>query len=215
MRGQALKLARKAHGLKQEEVAHRTGIPQPVISRYENGLPIGERNLPKLEAVFGAEELRQFESQLSPEKQPPPRHEAQDTLYIPIYDLTVTMGDGGFNGDHPPEILSRIPFPEDFLMENLNAKGQDLFCTKVIGDSMEPFARSGDLIIVDRSKTTPGDGYYVLNIDGALLFKKIQFIPGRLRVISENADYETYTLTQEDAVNVTIIGRAIFCMRYL
>jgi phage repressor protein C with HTH and peptisase S24 domain len=214
MRGQALKLARKAHELTQEQVAHRTGIAQAVLSRYERGAPIGERNLPKLEALFGAEDLRQFESQLSPEKLKTARREAQDTLYIPIYDLTVTMGDGGFNGDHP-EILSRIPFPEDFLMENLNAKGQDLFCTKVIGDSMEPFARSGDLIIVDRSKTTPGDGYYVLNIDGALLFKKVQFIPGRLRIISENADYETYTLTQEDGVNVTIIGRAIFCMRYL
>jgi phage repressor protein C with HTH and peptisase S24 domain len=189
-------------GWNQSDLARMLGVQAVVVNRWVNGkAKISHKKAQALQELLDRPENRA----------PPP---ASATAEIPIYDLTVTMGDGGFNGDNP-EIISKIPFPEDFLMDNLHAKAQDLFCTKVVGDSMEPFARSGDLIIVDRSKTTPGDGYYVLNIDGALLFKKIQFMPGRLRIISENADYETYSLTEEDGVEVAIVGRAIFCMRYL
>lgn len=214
MRGQTLKLARKAHDLTQEQVAHRTGIAQAVLSRYERGAPIGERNLPKLEAVFGAEELKRFESQLG-SVQERKRPEPGGALSIPVYDAIVSAGHGGVNS--VTTIIDHLPLQREWVQEKLRVSADHLAAMYVTGDSMSPFAESGDMIIVDRSHNRPGDGYYVLNVDGVVLFKRTQWLPAskELRIMSTNQDYQDYTLREDSGVNLTVIGKAIFAMRWI
>ncbi len=137
-------------------------------------------------------------------------------VLIPVYDLTVSAGGGGVNGDHLT-ITEKVPMPASWMAERLRVNPEKVFCCYVQGDSMEPFAGPGDLIFVDRASTTPGDGYYVIKVDGTLMFKKTQWKPDSktLRVISVNPEYEEFRIDENSGVTLSIVGRAVFSMRWI
>ena len=76
---------------------------------------------------------------------------------------------------------------------------------------MKPLIDDGDFVIVDTSKTELlGDGVYVIQAGGQTFIKRIQRqINGSLLLISDNPAYKPYEITQDEASNVQIIGKAI------
>jgi len=83
-------------------------------------------------------------------------------------------------------------------------------CVKVSGNSMEPRLSSGDVVAIDRGRTSVNDGdTYAINHDGLLRIKRLYLIPGGgLRISSFNAsEYPDETLDTEQRKLVTIIGR--------
>jgi phage repressor protein C with HTH and peptisase S24 domain len=110
-----------------------------------------------------------------------------------------------------------LAFRKDWLRRELHANAEDLYLIEVNSESMEPTLRPGDTILVDRrnAQTVRSDGIYVLHLDGALLVKRLQPLPGRkVRVISDNPAYEAFELdlNKTDA-ELALIGRIVWAGR--
>lgn len=188
----------------QDELAEKIGRNRVTVSRWLNGrAPIDKATMLLLQQLLQQHALA-------------PLEEASGVVRIPIYDLTASAGGGAFNMDEC-EVVEQMPFPSSWIQHKLRVSPRQLSGLRIEGDSMEPVARSGDLIILDRSKQHPGDGYYVLNIEGTVVFKKTQWQADRrtLRVLSENPVYQEMVFDEHNAAQISVIGRAVYCIRAL
>lgn len=154
------------------------------------------------------------------EAAPPTAHRVEqmpgDYVAIPLYNGVRAAAGGGAIVEHETPDDALI-FKEDWVRIELGAKPQDLYLIRVAGDSMEPTLRSGDVILVDRRATRPDrEGVYILRMNGTLLVKRLQALPGGVvRVISDNATYEPFNVTRADleAADMAVIGRVVWTGR--
>ena len=83
-------------------------------------------------------------------------------------------------------------------------------CVRVSGDSMEPKLSDGDVVAIDRGRTSITDGdTYAINHDGLLRIKRLYLMPGGgIRISSFNhAEYSDEVLNAEERKLVIVIGR--------
>lgn len=105
-----------------------------------------------------------------------------------------------------------LAFRKAWVKRNgLNAK--ELVALNTDGDSMLPTIPEKATILVDKSKNIAKDGrIYVIRIDDRLYVKRVQWIPtGGLKLISDNAVYESFDITRQDleSENVQVYGQVI------
>jgi phage repressor protein C with HTH and peptisase S24 domain len=113
------------------------------------------------------------------------------------YDVSAAMG----NGEEVFEerLLGALKFRRDWLrtrgIEPGNARLLDGH-----GDSMEPLLFDRDLILIDKGAATNwGDGVYCIRMDGRLMMKRLQRMPGGVKIISENSSkYQPISLDLTD-----------------
>ncbi|MDO6750036.1 S24 family peptidase, partial [Gilvimarinus sp. 1_MG-2023] len=76
------------------------------------------------------------------------------------------------------EVSRKLAFRRKWLkFKGLHEK--DLVVVFAKGDSMEPTISDNNTIMVDTSDTSPQDGrMYVIRVDGHLLVKRTQILPG-------------------------------------
>ena len=82
---------------------------------------------------------------------------------------------------------------------------------------MEPSLSEGDVVLLDMTTRSVLDGsIYALQLNGGLLIKRIQrMLDGSLIVKSDNARYDTETVSEENAERLKIIGRVVWVGRRL
>lgn len=138
-------------------------------------------------------------------------------VYIPLYDITAGAGKSVVvaDGEEPVDALA---FKGDWIRQTLRVAPDDLRLIYVEGDSMEPDLRAGDIILVDHTdRTARREGIYVIRMDGSLLVKQLQRLPGGIvKVISRNAAYEPFTVdaaTIEERLEFAIVGRVAWACR--
>jgi len=69
---------------------------------------------------------------------------------------------------------------------------KELKAVVMIGDSMSPYLENDDIAIYHPLSAPIGDGRYVINTPHGLTVKKLKFLAnGKIRLISENSDYNT------------------------
>lgn len=137
--------------------------------------------------------------------------------YIPLFDLAAKGGPGGRVVEQEL-VVDALAFKEDWIRQELHVRPDDLRLIYVEGDSMEPDLRAGDIVLLDHTDTSARrEGIYVLRMDGALLVKILQRLPGGVvKVISRNTAYESFTImaAELEAGNGTaIIGRVVWACR--
>ena len=111
-----------------------------------------------------------------------------------------------------------LAFKEDWVRRELRARPEDLNLIYVVGDSMEPDLRSGDIVLVDHTDTmAQREGVYVSRMDGALLVKQLQRLPGGVvKVISRNPAYEAFPVDLKQLANpngFAVVGRVVWACR--
>ncbi|MBA1924499.1 helix-turn-helix transcriptional regulator, partial [Escherichia coli] len=80
----------------------------------------------------------------------------------------------------------------------------------VRGDSMCPTIEPGDLIFVDVSiNQFDGDGIYVFGFDDKIYVKRLQMIPDKLLVISDNQIYREWGITSENEHRFMVFGKVL------
>lgn len=136
---------------------------------------------------------------------------------LPLYnDVRAAAGHGAVVGhEHADDALM---FKEDWIRFELGARPQDLCLIRVSGDSMEPTLRAGDVILIDvRSCRPDREGIYIMRLDGMLLVKRLQALPGgKLKVSSDNAAFDSWTVSNADVGgDLVIIGRVVWSGRRL
>ena len=138
-------------------------------------------------------------------------------VYLPLYDLRAAAGTGSVvdDGEHQVDVLA---FKEDWIRRELRATPADLRLIYVEGDSMEPDLRAGDIVLVDHTDTVGRrEGIYVIRMDGSLLVKQLQRLPGGVvKLTSRNSAYEPFTVPAErleEHNGVAVIGRVVWACR--
>lgn len=127
-----------------------------------------------------------------------------DWRIIPRLALEASAGPGSVAAQEIP--YDSFGFSPRWLLENGLSNAQ-LSAIRVEGDSMYPLLRSGDEILVDRSRRT-GEGVFVVRIGDALHVKQISLsAPGTITLVSVNTAYAPLELPRAE---VEVIGRVVW-----
>jgi len=228
-----------------EKLASKAGMSSRVIGKYLNGesdpsrsrlvalanaaevdlvwLAVGDKGGPggdRQEGVVaerpqGWMSLPSLDARQVAEAAQPHRREDDRYCYIPLYDVRASAGGGAMVDQE--NVLDFLSFKADWIRSQLYASPNDLYLIHVEGESMEPTLRPGDVILVDHreASTLPRDGIYVMRMDGTLLVKRLQRLPGGIvNVTSDNAAYQPFTVTLGQETNeANIVGRVVWCGR--
>lgn len=137
---------------------------------------------------------------------------------IPLMDVQVAAGEGvEVVGE---DVSDLIYFDEKWLLQTYRLRPKNLRILPVIGNSMEPTLRSGEMVLVDLV-TDPGnypiDGIFVIRLEGGVMVKQLQGLPGgKIRVSSVNTSYEPFIVDlKEESLDFAIIGRVMITMRHV
>ena len=144
-----------------------------------------------------------------------------DYAHIPLYDVEASAGPGKMVVSE--DIKEMLVFRRDWIRSELGVSPDHLYLITVAGDSMLPNLHPGDVALIhdqqyEKSVTTvPCDGIYLLRLDGSLLVKRLQRLPGgKVRVISDNSQsYEPFTVDLSDLTDYDfcVLGRIVWAGR--
>lgn len=133
---------------------------------------------------------------------------AANEVEVPYYmDVELAAGCGIEAADELKGPTLR--FNKGFLRRK-GVQVENAACVKVCGSSMEPRLSSGDVVAVDKGKTSVNDGdTYAINHDGLLRIKRLYLMPGGgLRINSfNNSEYPDEVLNADQRQLVMVIGR--------
>jgi len=135
--------------------------------------------------------------------------------FIPLYDVHASAGHGAIVDSEV--VADDLSFKTEWINNELHVNAADLYLIYVQGDSMEPAMRAGDIILVNRvNQAISADGIYVLQMEGTLLVKRLQRLPGnRIRITSDNPAYQPFEmeLAALDADGNALVGRVVWIGR--
>lgn len=133
---------------------------------------------------------------------------------VPFYDIRASAGSGALVASEPQS--QPIAFNELWLRQTWHLSSRDLYMIGSEGDSMEPTIRAGEMLICSRAEhhITPGDGVYIIRLDGAVLVKRLQVLPGsRMRIVSDNPNYPVYEIALHEGQDFAILGKVMYSLR--
>jgi len=137
--------------------------------------------------------------------------EIDEFVYIPLFDIKVSAGDGHALFSDVETVLEMRPFPHTYVRRDLGIWHNELALVTVVGHSMEPDLHSRDVALLDlRDREVQSEGMHAVRLDSALLIKKLQRLPNRtLRVISSNPAYEPFEIQGSDDADrdFEVLGR--------
>lgn len=135
-----------------------------------------------------------------------------DFIQIPLYAVSASAGHGAYVDRET--IKCTLAFRRSFICDRLLISHHDLFCVEVDGISMEPALRNTHPALVDpRDTVNLREGPYLLRLEGSLLLKNLQRLPGgHLRIWSENQATNAYPPIEvawppREGVDLQILGR--------
>lgn len=189
-----LKIARKAAGLTQAEVAAKIGISQNAYSYWENDkVKIDNESLIKLSRLFG--KTTDYLMGIT-------EHEDLSVVRIPVL--------GAIPAGIPLEAIEEIIDYEE-LPKSLLSGGREYFALQVKGDSMYPEFLPGDTVIVRKTPICESGDVcvvYVNGYDATLKRVRLNNDEKSLTLVPVNPSYPPRTYTQEEisTVPVSIAG---------
>ena len=132
-----------------------------------------------------------------------------ELIYVPLFDLREQADGAAFND--PDSVLAMRPFDAQFIRYDLGIAHDDLAMFGVVGASMEPWLHAKDAVLADlRDRDALTEGVHLIRLDGALLMKKLQRLPGKiLRVSSYNPAYEPFDIRGHESADrdFAVLGR--------
>jgi phage repressor protein C with HTH and peptisase S24 domain len=133
--------------------------------------------------------------------------EIEDTGFaaIPVFETDVDQ----------KEALHFFAMQKLFIRDELKTNPSSLAIFRLTGDSMEPTARSGDFVLIDKQRAVlMAGGIYVLRFAGKSTCRRIQLAKDRrtLLATADNSHYDPIPLPAkpEKAGDFGVIGRAIW-----
>jgi phage repressor protein C with HTH and peptisase S24 domain len=145
------------------------------------------------------------------------RSEAANERIIQIEELDVRASAGAGLTGEGERVVDTWQIPTAIIRAYTTAPAGDLRIITVMGDSMEPALQPGQRVLVDTGDRKPSPpGIFVVWDGLGLVVKRVQMLPhsdpGRVKISSDNAKYEPYERTIDEAY---IQGRVIGQWRWL
>lgn len=136
----------------------------------------------------------------------------QDSLAkIPIMNVTASAGGGSVVTTEDTD--GYLAFEPSWL-HRMGLNRAELFTMPTMGESMEPTIKAGEYVLCSSAEhhTKIGDGIYVIRLEGNILVKRLQVLPGGiLEISSDNAQfYKSFTLDMKGNADFKILGKVVF-----
>lgn len=183
--------------------AARSGLSRSMVEKYKKGSEPTRSSLVSMAEAAGVSV-----EWLATGKGPKTTDEEGPFVPIPVYPTRASAGGGAavyFDevGEHFP--MSRL------WLERHRLKPSELFIIYGVGESMEPAIDSGSKLLCSKAEYhLSGDGIFIIRQDGDLMVKRLQRLPGIIRVLPENPEYQAYDVPLNDGVDFKIIGRVLY-----
>lgn len=131
-------------------------------------------------------------------------------VFVPRYDISAAAGHGTWVDDETP--MFTVSFRKYWVTQHLKADPSKLSVISVYGDSMEGVLNDKDIILINHADREPREGIYVLRIDGQLIVKRIQRVPGnQIHVTSTNPAYQPFTINLNNLPDdFDILGKVVW-----
>jgi phage repressor protein C with HTH and peptisase S24 domain len=135
--------------------------------------------------------------------------QVDELIYVPLFDLREQAEGAAFTD--ADSVLAMRPFDAQFIRYDLGIAHDDLAMFGVVGASMEPWLHARDAVLADlRDRDALTEGVHLIRLDGALLMKRLQRLPGKiLRVSSYNPAYEPFDIQGHESADrdFAVLGR--------
>jgi phage repressor protein C with HTH and peptisase S24 domain len=135
-----------------------------------------------------------------------------DLVFAPMFDVQASAGMG--SEVQAEDIEDYFAFNKSFLSRQLNVSGEQLVFVTISGDSMLPTLHEGDRVLVDMSqKMVNHEGVYLLQSEDGLMAKRLSDRKGELSVVSDNPEFENWTIPAQGREANPIAGKVVWCAR--
>ncbi|MGV8925043.1 MAG: XRE family transcriptional regulator [Ewingella sp.] len=217
--GKRIRELRLAKGMKIADLADAVGIDGANISRLETGKQksFTQQSLSKFAEALGvgvadlftADENKTTVYEYS--KISPVVQEGAAVFRVEILDVSASAGGGFIQGSDVIDVIRSIEYNNERAIAMFGSRPPET--VKVInvrGDSMADTIEPGDLIFVDVSVTDfDSDGIYVFGFDDKIYVKRLQMIPDKILVISDNAKYREWAVDESNQHRFYVFGKVM------
>lgn len=198
-------------GMTREDFASHLGLHVNTVGKFERGITIPDAYTLMRIAEVGkcpVEWLLTGESRTSGVEMSTQAVERGDYVYVPHFDVSLSAGNGAFSDVE--RVIAMRPFDARFIRQDLGILHNEIVLVTVVGNSMEPYLRSRDMTMLDlRARDVMTEGIHGIRLDGALMIKQLQRLPGKLRVSSANPEYAPFDVDgSEEQRDFSVLGRA-------
>ena len=216
--GNRVRQLRQAKNMKIADLAEAIGVDAANISRLETGKQkqFTEQALSNIARSLGVDIADLFTSALKSNtvyKNSNDEDVAQvkDVFRIEMLDISASAGNGLIQGGDVIDVIHAIEYRTDNAVSMFGGRpANHIKVINVRGDSMCPTIEPGDLIFVDVSiNQFDGDGIYVFGFDDKIYVKRLQMIPDKLLVISDNQIYREWGITSENEHRFMVFGKVL------
>ena len=215
--GKRIRELRLAKGMKISDLADAVGIDGANVSRLETGKQksFTEQSLSKFAEALGvgvAELFTTAENRTTVyEYSSPVVQEGAAVFRVEILDISASAGGGFIQGSDVIDVIRSIEYNNERAIAMFGSRPPET--VKVInvrGDSMAETIEPGDLIFVDVSVTDfDGDGIYVFGFDDKIYVKRLQMIPDKILVISDNTKYREWSVDESNQHRFYVYGKVM------
>jgi phage repressor protein C with HTH and peptisase S24 domain len=140
--------------------------------------------------------------------------DAASGAFVGVPKVRARLSAGGGSFETAGEVEAVFPFRRDWLRRKGNPSAMVLM--DVVGNSMEPEIRHGDLALIDQAQTAiVAHGVYAVGVEDTVLVKRVEKRPGALVLISDNRDYAPIVLRGDELEALRVIGRVLWLGREL
>lgn len=125
--------------------------------------------------------------------------------------VNASAGGGGLNEEEGYELLILDKALLNRLYRSKSANVQNIAALNVLGDSMEPTLHDKEVVLFDRADRVVGKGgIFIVATTAGLFVKRVaRRVDGSLELISDNKNYNSELICEDELLGVTILGRVV------
>lgn len=205
-------------GMTQGALSRKVGMAQSSVNKLLNGAS-GSRKVVEIATALhvNPEWLSHGVGPMhkdTPKEAVPPVEASPlrpNVFRVEVLDISASAGPGTFLVSDFAESVHAIEFNDEMARSLFgNRPASVVKMITVDGDSMSPTISAGDQVFVDISvRNFETDGIYTFVFGHVFHIKRLQMQGRKLAVISDNAIYQTWAITEDDEENFFIMGKVL------
>ena len=197
----------------QSQLARELDVGRAAVSLAKRKDSVPARWILDLSARFGLNPLWLEQGKGFPRPEAALAAAAEDgACYEEIPKVRARLCAGGGSFETEGQVEGYYSFRSDWL--NHRGNPANMVLMEVIGNSMEPEIKEGDMVLIDQSRTDVlSGGIYAVGVEDTVMVKRVERLPGTLVLRSDNVDYSPIHLSGDELDNVRVIGQILWASR--
>jgi len=194
----------------QAQLARELDVGRAAVSLAKRKNVVPPRWILDLSAKYGLNPLWLEQGKGFPRPEAAGTEEGPGYLEVPKVRARLSAGGGSFETES--QVEGYYSFRADWLRTRGNPANMVLM--EVVGNSMEPELKEGDMVLIDESRSDVLSGsIYAVGVEDTVMVKRVERLPGTLVLRSDNMDYSPIHLSGDELDNVRVIGKVLWSSR--